>query len=1197
MKPWADSFARQARRVMGAVTLGIGGLLTACGGGGADVAQQAPMSSVGTAAAATDNHVELLAGVPVVIQVPRAKIAAVATPGAPATSLRVHYRRADGNHAGWQIHSWNAAQSPNWNAGWDAAGSDDFGVYYDVPLAAGNGTVNFLLHKADDKDNGGADQSYVLQAGANEIWRLQSDGTNYSSNPLLLAAPDIKTVRVHYKRFDGAYSAWGLHLWNGSGLDVARLPAGLQIDRWNQPVALDAMPGHAVGTGEVVFDIPVLNPQGDANRKALEFIIHGMPPNENDKDGRDNNIRVEYAALTVNNQVGHIWLVERDATVYTGAPDLRQISSTDARAVWLDRRLVKWPRVTGNGVRLCHSATGQIQVAADAAVQGADGCLRLDAHTGSVPAALTQRFKYVAGGGVFSVRDADLSALPSLHQQQLVLVQEDANGRVQNATTAQIAGALDDLYAAASEVPDLGAVVAGGSTSFKLWAPTAQAVALVLTTPISGSPLTRTTTEPMTRDAATGVWRLVKPGSLQGATYRYQVQVFVKGTGLARNLVTDPYSLGLTLGGQHSVVMDLNAAATKPAGWDAGAPPATVAAPSDMSIYELHVRDFSINDPTVPAARRGKYLAFAEGNSNGMRHLTALAAAGLTDVHLLPVFDIASVNEKSCVTPSPSGAPDSETQQAAVAATAGSDCFNWGYDPHHFTTPDGSYASSAANPLARVVEFRQMVQSLNAAGLRVGMDVVYNHTSSSGQNTNSVLDKVVPNYYYRYNATGGIERSTCCENTASENLMMAKLMIDSAVTWTRDYRISSLRFDIMGHHPRSVIEALKARVKVASGREVQIIGEGWNFGEVANGARFVQAEMLSLNGSGIGSFNPLIRDAVRGGGCCDSGNAVVANQGYVNGFFYDGNPVASGQSRGELMWQADRIKASLAGSIRSFQMQTSWDAMLRLEQIDVGGIPAGWVLEPGEVVNYVENHDNLSLFDVNAFRLPTSTSREDRARVQILASAINAFSQGVAYFHAGVDTLRSKSLDKNSYDSGDWFNRLDWTYADNNFGVGLPPARDNADNWALARPLLANPLIKPTAADIAWTRDAFRDLLKIRKSTTLLRLRTADDIKARLTFLNTGSAQEATVLVGRLNGVGYPGANFDELVYLINVDKTAKQLTLPALSGRALALHPVHAAAGAADQRARQASFNSASGTFNLPARTVVVFVARTATN
>jgi pullulanase/glycogen debranching enzyme len=297
------------------------------------------------------------------------------------------------------------------------------------------------------------------------------------------------------------------------------------------------------------------------------------------------------------------------------------------------------------------------------------------------------------------------------------------------------------------------------------------------------------------------------------------------------------------------------------------------------------------------------------------------------------------------------------------------------------------------------------------------------------------------------------------------------------------------------------------------------------------------------------------------------------------------------------MWQADRVKASLAGSIRSFQMQTSWDATLRLEQIDVGGIPAGWVLEPGEVVNYVENHDNLTLFDVNAFRLPTGTSREDRARVQILASAINAFSQGVAYFHAGVDTLRSKSLDRNSYDSGDWFNRLDWTYADNNFGVGLPPARDNADTWPLAKPLLANPLIKPAAADIAWTRDAFRDLLKIRKSTTLLRLRTAEDIKARLSFLNTGSAQEPTVLVGRINGAGYPGANFDELVYLINVDKTAKQLTLPALAGRTLELHPVQAAADAADARAKQASFDRATGGFSVPARTAVVFVARPATS
>lgn len=388
MKAWSDGVARQARRMLGAFALGLGGLLAACGGGtGADAAQQTLATSASTAAA-DESGVELLAGVPGTAPATRAKIAATATASEPATSLRVHYRRSNGDYAGWQIHTWNAAQSPNWNGGWNASGSDNYGVWYDVPLAATSGSVGFLLHNGDNKDNGGADQSYTLQAGANEIWRLQGDSTNYGQNPLLLPVPDIKTVRVHYKRFDGAYSAWGLHLWNGSGLDASRIPAGINIDNWGQPVALSAMPRYTVGDGEVVFDIPVLNPQGDVNRKALEFIIHGQPPNENDKDGRDNNIHVEYSALTIQNQVGHVWLVERDATVYTSTPDLRQASTTDARAVWLNKSLVKWPRVaTSSPVRLYYSATGQISVALDAAVTGADGYVTLDAFAGTVPTA------------------------------------------------------------------------------------------------------------------------------------------------------------------------------------------------------------------------------------------------------------------------------------------------------------------------------------------------------------------------------------------------------------------------------------------------------------------------------------------------------------------------------------------------------------------------------------------------------------------------------------------------------------------------------------------------------------------------------------------------------------------------------------------------------------------------------------------
>ena len=673
------------------------------------------------------------------------------------------------------------------------------------------------------------------------------------------------------------------------------------------------------------------------------------------------------------------------------------------------------------------------------------------------------------------------------------------------------------------------------------------------------------------------------------------MEVFVRGTGVVRNLVTDPYSLSLSANSARSFIADLNSPALKPAGWDASTPPPKVTGAPDMSIYELHVRDFSANDGSVSAANRGKYMAFSDAGSNGMKHLKALGDAGLTDVHLLPAFDFASVNETNCLSPAfLAAAPDADIQQAAVAAAASTDCYNWGYDPLHYTSPDGSYASDATDGAVRIREFRSMVKGLHDAGLRVGMDVVYNHTSASGQNAKSVLDRIVPGYYHRLNATGGVENSTCCDNTATENLMMGKLMTDSVVTWARDYKISSLRFDIMGHQPRSVMEAMKAKLKTATGRDIQLLGEGWNFGEVADGARFVQATLYSLNGSGIGTFNPYVRDAVRGGSPFDSGDALIANQGWINGLYFDPNAKAPTRGKNDLMWSGDVIKAALAGSIRSYALKTHWDATVRLEELQVGGQPVGYVLEPSEVVNYVENHDNQTLFDNNAMRLPQGTSKSDRARVQILGAAVVALSQGTPYFHAGIDTLRSKSLDRNSYDAGDWFNRLDWTYADNYFGMGLPGSRDNADNWPVMKPILANAAnIKPAAADIAWTRDAFRDLLKIRASTSLLRLRTADDIKQRLTFHNTGSAQVATVLVGQIAGEGYAGANFRELVYVINADKVTQTVSADALKGKALVLHPVHTAAGAADTRAAASTYIAATGSFVVPARTAVVFAVK----
>ncbi len=853
----------------------------------------------------------------------------------------------------------------------------------------------------------------------------------------------------------------------------------------------------------------------------------------------------------------------------------------ESRAVWLNRRLAKWPGTDATGVfKLYYSPDGSISAHTGGAVSGASGAVTLDVVADPAPA----RFKYVGAGVVLAVRDGDMAQLPALHRQQLVLVQESADGKVRTASRVQLAGALDDLYAAAANEPGLGVGVGKHHTAFKLWAPTAQQVAVC--TYDSGSSRATAIT-PMKLNAQSGIWNVTAAANLAGKYYTYLVDVAVDGAGIVRNLVTDPYSVSLTTDSKRGYIADLASPALKPERWDQTRAPGTVKAQTDMVVYELHVRDFSINDGTVSAPHRGKYAAFGETGSNGMKHLAALSRAGLTDIHLLPVYDIGSVPEKGCAMPIPSGAPDSEAQQALVKQTAETDCFNWGYDPYHYSAPEGSYATDPADGARRIVEMREMVMNLHRIGLRVGMDVVYNHTFTAGQKEKSVLDRIVPGYYHRLNAAGVIERSTCCDNTATENLMMGKLMVDSAALWAKHYKIDSFRFDLMGHQPRAVMEQLQRRVDAAAGRRVQLIGEGWNFGEVADGARFVQASQLSLNGSGIGTFSDRARDFVRGGSASDSGDKMIKLQGYINGLVYDPNALAAKRPLSDLLHASDMVKVGLAGSVRGYRLVTHDGATRALQDIDYGGQPAGYASEPGEAVNYIENHDNQTLYDINVFKLPVATTSADRARVQILGAAINAFSQGVAYFHAGVDTLRSKSLDRNSFNSGDWFNRIDWSYQDNYFGTGAPPAEDNANDYPLIKPLLANAALKPAPADIAFARDAFRDLLAIRASSTLFRLRTAADIGQRLRFHNTGAGQEPTVIAAHLDGQGYPGAAFKGISYFINVDKVAHSITIDAEKGKRYRLHPAHRA----DARARSAVYDRATGAFNIPARTAVVFV------
>jgi pullulanase-type alpha-1,6-glucosidase len=703
-----------------------------------------------------------------------------------------------------------------------------------------------------------------------------------------------------------------------------------------------------------------------------------------------------------------------------------------------------------------------------------------------------------------------------------------------------------------------------------------------------------------------GTWTVTGDKSWRGAYYLYEVEVFVPETGkVERNLVTDPYSVALSTNSERSLLVDLDDPALAPAGWSKLTKP-QVSKPEELSIYELHVRDFSITDQTVPAEHRGTYKAFTDTGSDGMRHLARLADAGLNAVHLLPVNDIGTIEERRSAQQEPacdlpSFPPDSEHQQECIEAVAGKDGFNWGYDPLHYTTPEGSYSTNPEDA-TRIVEFRQMVAALNRTGLRVIQDVVYNHTAGAGQNSLNNLDRIVPGYYHRLNPmTGAVETSTCCANTATENTMMGKLMVDSLVTLAKTYKLDGFRFDLMGHHSKQNLLDVRAALDVLTlerdgvdGKNIYLYGEGWEFGEVANDARFVQATQDNMAGTGIGTFSDRLRDAVRGGGPFDEDPRV---QGFASGLFTDPNgaPVngTAEEQRQRLLLAQDLIKVGLTGNLRDYTFVDRTGATVTGAQVDYNGQPAGYTADPQEVVTYVEAHDNETLYDALAMKLPQDTPMADRIRMQTLALSTTAFGQGVSFWHAGGEQLRSKSLDRNSYDSGDWFNILDHTGTENGFGRGLPPRQDNEAKWPYMRPLLADPALDPGPADIATARYAADDLLEIRSSTPLFSLGDAELIQQKVSFPDGGPDQNTGVIVMRIDDTTGPDIDpaRDGLVVVFNASDESITESVPGTAGDQFTLHEVQA--GGADPIVRTATFNSTAGSFTVPARTVAVFEQR----
>lgn len=501
---------------------------------------------------------------------------------------------------------------------------------------------------------------------------------------------------------------------------------------------------------------------------------------------------------------------------------------------------------------------------------------------------------------------------------------------------------------------DLGAIISGNSTTFKVWAPTASKVVLNLFTAGNGGSAYKNIE--MTK-AEKGVWQHTEVDCGHGTYYTYTVT-----TSVGTQEAVDPYAKAAGLNGNRGMVVDLSL--TNPENWtddfETG-----ITSYSEAVIWEVHVRDFS--NKIASSNYKGKYLAFTEKglvNSSGVPvGIDYLVELGITHVHLLPVYDYATVDEAN---------PDSQ--------------FNWGYDPKNYNVPEGSYSTDPYHGEVRIKEYKQMVQALHDAGIGVIMDVVYNHTYDA----NSSFNKIVPYYYYRYTATGANSSASGCGNdTASERYMFGKFMVDSVSYWAKEYNLDGFRFDLMGLHDLQTMQEVESAVHTIN-PEAIIYGEGWTMGSTITGeAQANQTNISKITPTnnaigGIAVFNDAIRDGLKGS------VFSATSTGYISG-------------------------------------NTSNDTIAKVQFGIRGGTGTGigWAVKNAMVVNYMSAHDNNTLWDKLLLSNPNNTEAE-RIAMNKLGAGILMISKGMPFIHAGEEMLRTKDGDENSYKSSDAINNIDW---------------------------------------------------------------------------------------------------------------------------------------------------------------------------
>ena len=539
---------------------------------------------------------------------------------------------------------------------------------------------------------------------------------------------------------------------------------------------------------------------------------------------------------------------------------------------------------------------------------------------------------------------------------------------------------------------ELGALYEKEGTLLRVWTPTAKSVEVWI---YADDSFKGPSTKIEMVQKPKGIFEAYLPGDQHGTIYVYKI-LFLNNR---ESISVDPYARATTVNGMKSVIADLNR--TNPDGWGERLP--AFGLPEEAIIYELHIRDFSISE-TSGIVNKGKFLGLTEKNtqnaSGRKTGLDYLIDLGITHIQILPMFDYATVDEANLTEPQ----------------------YNWGYDPLNYNVPEGSYSTDPFDPFNRIFELKQMIRTLHDNGLRVIMDVVYNHVYDP---KDQALERTVPGYFYRYNADGSLANGTGVGNdTASERHMMRKYIIDSVKYWAKEYHLDGFRFDLMGIHDSVTMNAIREALDKID-PSIIIIGEGWEMStplpeDLKASQRNAQAMPR------IAHFNDSIRIALKGSDFGDE-----KDRGFISGKNY----------------LEDLLLRNIKGAMH-LSSRSSY-------------------VDPEQVIQYVEAHDNLTLYD-KLLRSNPDDSEEVRIKRHTLATSIVLLSQGVPFIHGGQEFLRTKAGVANSYQSPDEINQFEWER------------------------------VTTFQESVAYVKG----LIALRKSEYLFRLHTIEEIEAHFTILS-----------------------------------------------------------------------------------------------